>query len=343
MDEAYLIGQAERLYLTENRKIIRVPGHEGGRNTVYILTSAEGTKNVLRVSELSDRTEADYLAETDFVHFLAQNGAPVADVLPSVNQRFVERVDRDGRAAYLCMFSYAEGMLLSDNGYRYREGAPLEEYFYNTGKTLGIIHRLSKRYVPRYPRMDYREKYNRAYIDGLIPDRFREMKAAIFRRLELFDELPVNPDVFGMVHFDFSDGNYHIDMSNGRITVFDFDNCMNCWYMFDLANLWTHGEGWCRHISNAGERLAYMRHYFDTVLAGYRTQTDVPDVMLTRLPLFIDMVLIENIVDEFECCARNGELPEDEDIHDAAECLIANRSSINLHNSIPEISFSPQN
>lgn len=34
------------------------------------------------------------------------------------------------------------------------------------------------------------------------------------------------------------------------------------------------------------------------------------------------MVLIENIVDEFEICAREGEEMDDEDIEDAAECLI---------------------
>ena len=68
--------------------------------------------------------------------------------------------------------------------------------------------------------------------------------------------------------------------------------------------------------------LSYMKHYFDTILAGYRTETDVSEEMLTQLPLFIDMVLIENIVDEFECCAREGELPDDEDIEDAADSLI---------------------
>ena len=322
MDERLLIEQAIQFYPLENCSITRVPEHDGGRNTVFIITSADGKRTVLRASFLPDRTEADYLAETDFVHFLAQNGAPVADVLPSVNHRFVERIQQGGEQAFLCMFAYAEGILLSDNGYRYREGVPPEEYFFNTGKVLGIIHRLSKQYVPRYPRVAYREKYNRAYIDELIPDHFDTLKTAIFHRLDSFDRLPVNPNVFGMVHFDYSDGNYHIDMSTGRITVFDFDNCMKCWYMFDLANLWTHGEGWCRHIADADERMAYMRHYFDTVLSGYRTETDISDELLAQLPLFIDMVLIENIVDEFECCARNGELPEDEDIHDAAECLI---------------------
>ena len=57
-----------------------------------------------------------------------------------------------------------------------------------------------------------------------------------------------------------------------------------------------------------------MKGYFDTVLAGYRSETDISDEELSKLQLFIDMVLIENIVDEFECCAREGEEIDPEDI-----------------------------
>lgn len=64
-----------------------------------------------------------------------------------------------------------------------------------------------------------------------------------------------------------------------------------------------------------------MKGYFDTVLAGYRSETEVSDEELSQLPLFIDMVWIENIVDEFECAAREGEELDSEDIEDAAECL----------------------
>lgn len=67
-----------------------------------------------------------------------------------------------------------------------------------------------------------------------------------------------------------------------------------------------------------------MRRYFDSILDGYRTETDVAEKMLNKLPLFIDMVLIENIVDEFECCIRAGEALDYEDIEDAAECLMHN-------------------
>ena len=243
-------------------------------------------------------------------------------MIPSVHGRLVERMEVDGKAVYVSLFAYAKGMLLADNGYRYREGAPLSEYFYNTGKALGAIHRLSKAYAPVHRRPDYFDKYNMEYLDRLIPDEYGELKTAVAKRLESFRALPQDNGCYGLIHFDFSDGNYHIDMETGAITVFDFDNCMNCWYMFDLANLWLHNEGWTRHETDPSKRLALMRQCFDLQLQGYKSETDLLEEMLEKLPLFIDMVLIENIVDELECYAREGEELDWEDIEDAAECLI---------------------
>ena len=65
-----------------------------------------------------------------------------------------------------------------------------------------------------------------------------------------------------------------------------------------------------------------MEHYFDTVLEGYRSETDVSEDMLSKLQLFIDMTLIESIVDEFECASREGEDVDEEDIRQVALCLI---------------------
>lgn len=65
-----------------------------------------------------------------------------------------------------------------------------------------------------------------------------------------------------------------------------------------------------------------QKRRFDTVLDGYRSETDISDEELSQLQLFIDMVLIENTVDEFECSAREGEELDPEDIEDAAGCLI---------------------
>ena len=316
------LANAKELYGLEDYEISKVHGHEGGRNQVYVCAREGKPEYVLRLSMLDDRSAEEYLAEAEFVHYLAENGAPVVDVIPSLNGRHVESLLLDRKECYAILMSFAKGMLISDNGYRYRDGAPLEEYFYNTGKALGKIHRLSKGFVAKHRRADYFDKYNREYIDALIPDEYKELKSAIYERLERFSELPVNEDAYGLVHFDFSDGNYHIDMNTGDITVFDFDNCMYCWYMFDLANLWIHGTGWFQNEPDAEKRMEGMKGYFDTVLSGYRSETDVSEVELSQLQLFIDMVLIENIVDEFECSVREGEELDPEDIEDAAECLI---------------------
>lgn len=317
-----ILEQAKTLYALENCTFTPAEGHEGERNQLFIVRRNGENQYVLRVSALGDRCEEAYLAETEFVRYLAQNGAPVADVIPSIRGNLVERMEAEGKAMYVSLFAYAKGMLMADNGYRYREGATLEEYFFNIGKALGAIHRLSKDYAPVHQRQDYFDKYNMTYLDHLIPDEYDELKKAVAKRLEAFHALPKDKGCYGLVHFDFSDGNYHIDMETGAVTVFDFDNCMNCWYMFDLANLWLHNEGWTRQETDPHRRFELMQQCFGFILQGYRTETDVSEKMLEKLPLFIDMVLIENIVDELECCAREDEEVDWEEIEDAAECLI---------------------
>ena len=198
--------QVNHLFALENCTFTPVSGHEGGRNQIVIISRNGEKQSVLRISVLGDRSKNDYLAETEFVRFLAENGAPVADVIPSVHGRLSERVEADGKTVYVSLFAYAKGMLLADNGYRYREGTPLSEYFYNTGKALGAIHRLSKAYVPVHHRPDYFDKYNMEYLDRLIPAEYDELKTAIAKRLEAFRALPKDKGSYGLVHFDFSDG-----------------------------------------------------------------------------------------------------------------------------------------
>ncbi len=291
-----ILEQAVKLFSLWDYECRQVEGHEGGRNRIFVCSKDGEKKFVLRISATGDRTENEYLAETDFVHYLAENGAPVADVIPSASGKLVEVIDGagtdsvvnwdagartdsvaagDGAAVpvFISLFEYAKGMLLADNGYRYREGALLSEYFFNTGKTLGKIHALSKNFepvtAPRRP--DYFDKYNIEYINQLIPDKYSELKSAIAACLDTFRTLPTDAQSYGLVHFDFSDGNYHIDMDTGAITVFDFDNCLYCWYMFDLANLWLHNEGGTRQEPDPNKRFAIMQQCFDLQLQGYKT------------------------------------------------------------------------
>lgn len=74
-----------KLFSLEDFDCREVEGHEGARNRIFVCSKGDEKKFVLRISATGDRTEKDYLAETEFVHYLAANGAPVADVVPSLN------------------------------------------------------------------------------------------------------------------------------------------------------------------------------------------------------------------------------------------------------------------
>lgn len=113
-----------------------------------------------------------------------------------------------------------------------------------------------------------------------------------------------------MLHFDYNDGNYSIDYDTGQITVYDFDNCCFGWYMFELAALWTHGVGWIQFEPDPGKRKEFMADYFATVLAGYRSETRIEPAVLDQLPLFIQVTLMESVVDAFEVMRNNGGEPE---------------------------------
>ena len=311
-----ILDAASVLYRFDARIAAEIPGHRGGRNRVYRL----GGERVLRVSASADRTFSDYLAETEYVRYLAQNGAPVADVYPSVNGKYAEPFPEAGKNCVLSVFQTAKGDQIADHGYRYREGAPIEEYWFNTGKALGRIHALSVSYRPRNPRFDFFDKYNEAYIDALIPDGLpcaylgpdpigRTVKRKLHTLLEALRHLPRDAESYGMIHFDYSDGNYNIDYSDGSITVFDFDNCRTGWYLFDLANLWAHGVGWTVRNPDADERKRFMDRYMDAVLEGYRSQKRLDGETLSHLPLMVDAVRMENIIDEFETrLLQNGNL-----------------------------------
>lgn len=306
-----ILQRAKELFGLQNYELQEVEGHKGGRNLIY-QCKGENEKRFLRISYLTDRSRRDYESEVEFVHYLAENGANVADVLPSVNDSYVEEIIIKEGTLYLSVFEEAVGMQLADNNYQYREGVPLSEYFYNCGKCLGRIHELSKHYSPKHKRHDYTSKYNIEYIKSVIPQQYTPVIHAMETVLAKVSQLEKDANTYGMVHFDYSDGNYMIDYSNGDIHVYDFDNCCYCWYLYDIANLWVHGVGWIRFEADVEKRKSFMNEFFAAVIEGYRGETMITEETLKNLELMIQLVLLENIVDDFETAESEEDYEEGE-------------------------------
>lgn len=299
-----------------------VEAHDGGRNVVFTCEKEGAEANIIRISFLNDRSKEDFIAEVEYVRFLFDYGGNVSNVISSKKGNLIEEITHNHHTFFVCLFIKAKGKKLVENHYRYREGVPITEYYYNCGKVLGKLHQISKGYTPVHRRYNFFDKYNAEYIDKLIPDSLSLLKKRLVELLKSLEGLERNRETFGMVHFDFNDGNYLIDFDTGQITVYDFDNSRYCWYMFDLAGLWMQGVGWIQFEPDAEKRKKFMDDYYITVLEGYKSETGIENSMLDKLGLFIQINLMENIIDAFEVMRNNGEDPEcDEELSYRIKCL----------------------
>lgn len=298
--DSYLLPRITQLYELEGYEISRIGAHEGGRNIAYNCANEGHSEKIIRITYLSDRSKEDLLGEVEYIRYLFEHGGSVSNLINSSPGNLLEEISYENHSFFICLFEKARGKLLVEDNYRYREGVPITEYYYNCGKTLGKLHQLSKGYKPTHPRYSILDKYNDEYIHRLIPNSCPLLQEKLIHLITMLGELDRNQESYGMVHFDYNDGNYMIDYDTGKITVFDFDNSCYCWYLYDLADLWVHGLGWIQFEPDVTKRRKFMEEYFETVLAGYQSETNIDQELLAQLTLFIQVVLMESIVDYFE-------------------------------------------
>ncbi|WP_180968108.1 phosphotransferase enzyme family protein [Cytobacillus massiliigabonensis] len=320
--DEFLLSAITKLYGLEEYRIGLISPHEGGRNIVYICEKEGSKSKILRISYLNDRHLEDYLGELEYIKYLFNHGGSVSNVISSLNGNILEKISCNNHTFFVCLFDKAKGKRLVENNYQYREGVEITEYYYNCGKVLGKLHQLSKEYTPVHSRYNFFDKYNENYIDELIPDTLSLLKTRLKELIKTLKNFNRSRANFGMIHFDFNDGNYSIDFDNGQITVYDFDNSCFGYYMYDLADLWTQGVGWIQFDPDPKKRREFMKEYFTIILDGYRSETEIADHMLDKLPVFINATIMENIIDAFEVMKNNGNNPVcDEELMYLIKCL----------------------
>lgn len=287
-----------RLYGIKKDALTLVAGYEGCANLVYEY-SRDRQPLILRISFRPDRGAGQIQAELDFVNYLAEGGVRVARPVPSRNGRLLETIQVLDTPLHIVSFTKGAGMRVPDNDYRYREDAPIDEYFHNWGRILGQMHALARVYRPpagQVQRPDWFDLHrSRLTIDTMVPDRLPAVRSRIRSLLDEIRSLPVGKDAYGLIHGDFNDGNFTVDYTNGDITVFDFDDCCAFWFVYELASAWEGGIGRVM-FRGLAERKAFMDRYMDQVMAGYNRENALPDAWLDRLPLFVRLIQVEEFL-----------------------------------------------
>ena len=309
--ETEVLETAATRFGTHKDALYKFPEYEGAANLVYEYKKKE-TPLILRITFTPERTLSQIQGELDFVTYLSDHGVNVSRPVPSLAGNLVETVQATGHPFHIVSFIKGKGMRVPDNGYRYRADAPIEEYFQNWGHVLGQMHALTKDYHPtgeENSRPTWFDLHQRrlALIDQL-PDRLHRVKAKSQSLLDEIRALPKDKNTFGLIHGDFNDGNFTVDYSNGDITVFDFDDSCYFWFMYEIATAWEGGIGRTM-FRGLNERKTFMNDYMEQVMEGYNRENSLSDDWLARLPLFIQLVQLE----EFLHYAQYLDEPDEEE------------------------------
>jgi Ser/Thr protein kinase RdoA (MazF antagonist) len=293
--ERDVLSTAARLFGTSKSALGKFDDYEGCANLVYQYET-NGQQRILRISFRSDRTLELIQAELHFVNHLAENGVRVSQPIPSRSGNLVETLQAEGITFHAVSFVRGRGMRVPDNGYRYREGISINEYFQNWGRVLGQMHRLTKTYKPLSESIRRPEWHTWEYYSGFpYAERLPVIKQKYDGLIAELHALPKDVDSYGLIHNDFNDGNFTVDYDNGDITVFDFDDCCYFWFMYDIACAWEGGIGRTMFRPLA-ERKDFMDRYMEQVMTGYNRENTLSDDWLARLSLFLRLIQMQELM-----------------------------------------------
>lgn len=242
---------------------------------------------ILRLSKSTTRSYEEILSELSFLQHLSNHEVSVSLPVKSLHHEFVEKIQIDENKYYAVAFEKALGDHIV-----YPDYLDNQEMFYELGKLTGRLHKASKAFpVGLNSRIHWEDNYYLKHATSFIPTKEIEKIDAFKAQIAEMMTIEKNDKNFGLIHGDINVGNFFSD--DGRITLFDFDECQNSWYVEDIAiQLFYTVYVFCDDSLEERQKKAieFMNHF----LKGYRTENDIEIEMLKLIPKFL--VLREMIV-----------------------------------------------
>lgn len=247
----------------------------------------EGKAYILRIGHSFRKSEALIHGEVDWINHLARGGVSVAQAIPSENGRLVEVID-DARGGqfFVTAFVKAQGQQ------PWRAGWTPTRYE-NYGRLLGQMHALALDYQPAVPawRRPEWDEASLQFIEGYLPAsevKAHERYRSVLRQIHA---LPKDRTSYGLIHQDAHQNNFFMD-ADGKLTLFDFDDCAYSWFINDIAIV-------LFYISMDAEELGFpdsasFTHEFLThFLRGYRQACALSPAWLKEIPVFLTLRELE--------------------------------------------------
>jgi Ser/Thr protein kinase RdoA (MazF antagonist) len=238
-----------------------------------------GKRYVLRLGHSLRRSPNLIRGEVDWINHLAAGGAGVAKAIDSEAGNLVELIDDGQGEQFLATaFVWAEG------GSVWQMEGWTERFMLNYGRLIGKIHSLTKQY--KLPNNDWKRP---PWDDPLMTDATNALPQLdpaamklVTANLTHLRQLPTTPDSSGMIHQDAHLGNLFVD-ANGRITLFDFDDCVYGHFINDIAIVLFYA------IANRPDPIPFCAELWPLFWCGYCEENRLDTIWLKEIPHFMKL------------------------------------------------------
>jgi len=259
-------------------------------NAVYPFVR-EGQLCFLRLAPEEEKSLAHVQAEIAFIEHLRRQGYPAMKPLPN----------DAGETAWLlaspwgcwCVSAF-EGV----PGHPAEDASPSPELMQTMGAALAQLHALGASHSPCHlpTHADMLAQVRQTLLDCGAPEAILRCADALSRELAA---LPVTPETYGPLHYDFEPDNVFWD--GERIAVIDFDDAMLGWHALDVEQ--------ALESLNAefGIRNSELNEAF---LAGYRSIRPFTPEMEAQRPLMRRLVDLRHYARLLHCLSEEISGPE---------------------------------
>jgi len=240
---------------------------------------------IMKITHSRRRTPDLIRAELDWTQYLLDHGVSVSRAIPSINGELLEVID--GRTVEALdddyFLVYAAEKATGKHTERVDWTEPLIREW---GRMIGRMNALAKSFIPATPsrkRFGWYEDHS-PRIEKHIPPSQPHVIEKIQNLLAHMRTWPVDDDSFGIIHADVHHGNFLSE--EGRLTVFDFDDCHYCWFGFDIMIPLFYVM---RDHEVDSNDIEYARWFLDNFLEGYRRENSIDGVWIKRIPDFMKL------------------------------------------------------
>ncbi len=269
-----ILQETLRRYDIQEKDIQLLDGFE---SFIYEFQRPQG-EFILRIGHSLRRSEALILGEVDWINYLAAGGAGVAKAIPSVQGNLVEFIE-DGQGEHFITTAFHKAA-----------GGPPSKAMWNPqlfqawGRLFGRIHPLTNDYQPTKParKREAWDSPGNLAVESWLP----AGECVILKKFQVLmahlASLPKDRSNYGLIHQDAHAGNFYVD-SDYQITLFDFDDCVYSWFIYDIAMVLFYGL--MGHETDPTHIELFTSHF----LKGYREENDLAPEWLGEIPYFLKL------------------------------------------------------